>query len=74
MPFAIMRKPRLMLTLCLLLPLVGSCASGPASDTFCVINEPLRPTPAQIFAMSDEDVRKALTHNRTGAKRCGWQA
>ena len=58
----------------LLLLLVTSCAHGPAIDTFCVINEPLRPTPAQIFAMSDEDVRKALTRNRTGAKRCGWKA
>lgn len=60
--------------LCLLMPLVASCASGPAIDTFCVINEPMRPSLKQIAALSDQQVAQMLVHNRTGARRCGWRA
>lgn len=57
----------------LLMTLVSACNGGPATDTFCVINEPIRPTRVQIAAMTDEQVRKTLTHNEYGAKRCGWK-
>ena len=68
------KRPRMLLTLCLLTMLVSACNHGPATDTFCVINEPIRPTSAQIAKMTDSEVRRTLTHNEYGAKRCGWKA
>jgi hypothetical protein len=62
-----------MLTAFLLTMLVSGCNNGPAVDTFCVINEPIRPTAKQLAAMTDAQVRQTLTYNETGAKRCGWK-
>jgi len=37
------------------------------------VSQPIRPTKAQIAAMSDDQARKTLVHNEYGAKRCGWK-
>lgn len=58
------------LTLALLIALAG-CTTTKGS--FCAISEPVRLSAAAIAAMSDAEVKAALTHNRTGQKLCGWK-
>jgi len=35
---------------------------------------PIRPTAADVEAISDELVRQLVVHNETGAALCGWEA
>lgn len=41
---------------------------------FCDVAKPIRPTAAQVDAMTDAQVKELLAHNRKGAKLCGWKA
>lgn len=66
-------RSRSMLAAFLLTTLVSACNGGRAVDTFCVVNEPIRPTAAQVAKMTDAQVNKTLVHNEFGAKRCGWK-
>lgn len=50
---------------------ISGCTT--AKGTFCQIAEPIRLSQSAIAAMSDEEVTRALVHNRTGAKLCGWR-
>lgn len=38
----------------------------------CLWAEPIRPTTAEIAAMTAETVRQILAHNEKGAAVCGW--
>ncbi len=42
--------------------------------TFCTIASPIRPSAETIAAMTDQEVRDVLAHNRRGAALCGWKA
>jgi hypothetical protein len=59
------------LTLASLLALVACQTTG---GSFCAINHPIRPTKAEIAAMSDATVNAILALNRKGEKLCGWKA
>lgn len=44
-----------------------------ASGSFCDISEPIRPTKAEIAALSDAAVERILAHNTKGQRLCGWK-
>lgn len=50
---------------------LASCTT--ASGSFCDISEPIRPTKAEIAALSDAAVEKILAHNVKGQRLCGWK-
>lgn len=39
---------------------------------FCAIAQPIRLSAATVDAMTDAEVKAALSHNRKGQKICGW--
>lgn len=61
--------------------LVTSCAATGGvpdvttskQDTFCKTAHPIVLNDAAIAALDDEAAKKALAHNRYGAKHCGWK-
>ena len=57
----------------LLLPLLASCATGPAPNDFCLLAQPIRPSMAEIAVLTPETSRQILTYDRTGARLCGWK-
>lgn len=64
----------------ILLALLAGCTTtqpAPIADpraVWCEHNEPRRPSPEEITAMSIDEKRKAVEHNRQGALWCGWEA
>lgn len=58
------------LTLAALLALVA-CTTP--SGSFCEIARPMRPSAAEIAAMSDARVAEVLAHNAKGERLCGWR-
>lgn len=55
---------------CALLALVACQA---ASGSFCQIAKPMRPSAAEIEAMSDARAAEVLAHNRKGQELCRWK-
>lgn len=43
-----------------------------SAATFCDLAEPLPFSDPTIDAMTDEEARRVLKHQRTGEKACGW--
>lgn len=43
------------------------------SGSFCQIAKPIRPSKAEIAALSDAQVTDLLAHNRKGQRLCGWR-
>ena len=41
--------------------------------TFCDIAKPVRLSDAAVDALSDAEAGALLSHNRKGAKLCGWK-
>ena len=41
--------------------------------SFCDIESPRRPDPAEISTMSDRAVEADLAHNLKGQELCGWK-
>lgn len=39
----------------------------------CLWAEPIRPTKAEVAALTAETVRRILAHNEKGAAVCGWK-
>lgn len=39
----------------------------------CLWAEPIRPTKAEVAALTAETVRQILAHNEKGAAVCGWK-
>jgi hypothetical protein len=58
------------LTLVAALTLAG-CQTTKGS--FCEISSPIRLSSEAIKALSDQEVRTLLAHNRKGEKLCGWK-
>lgn len=55
----------------LLMSAAAGCANGPATpDEVCLTLDPIRPTVAEIDAMSDETVLQILAFNEWLALRC----
>lgn len=50
---------------------LSGCVS--AGGSFCDINRPFRPTPAELAALSDAQVTEQLRINEIGQKLCGWR-
>lgn len=50
---------------------LSACVSGGGS--FCAIESPHRPSPAEIATMSDRAIEENLAHNLKGAQLCGWK-
>lgn len=44
-----------------------------ASGSFCAVASPIRPSAAEIAALSDTQVEAILVHNTQGQKLCGWK-
>ncbi len=54
----------------ILMLFVAGCATGPATD--CAGFKPIRPTPADVDAVSDRLAAEILAHNEFGRAHCGW--
>jgi hypothetical protein len=44
-----------------------------ATGGFCAVSSPLRLSTKAVDALSDEEARALLAHNRKGEKLCGWR-
>jgi hypothetical protein len=53
--------------------LLALSACQTPSGSFCAIEAPLRPSAAEISAMSDATVAALLAHNLKGQKLCRWK-
>ena len=54
---------------------VIGCANGPETRTgACTVFKPIRPTAADIEAVSFQLVEQILVHNETGTRLCGWES
>ncbi|RWE29780.1 hypothetical protein [Mesorhizobium sp.] len=58
------------LILAALIALVG-CTT--AKGSFCSVSSPIRPSAKAVDAISDEEAKTVLAHNRKGEKLCGWR-
>lgn len=56
--------------LILALMLAGCTTTG---GSFCAVEHPLRPTLAEVAALSDASVTAILAHDEKGQKLCGWK-
>jgi hypothetical protein len=52
---------------------VMSCSNGQGND-YCLIAQPIRPSAADMGAISDSLVQQILTHDKTGQALCGWKS
>ena len=59
---------------CAVLALVAATACTTPAGSFCIVAQPIRPSAAEIEALSDEQVKAVLAHNERGRKLCGWKA
>jgi hypothetical protein len=50
---------------------LAACQS--TGGSFCAVENPIRPTQAEIAAMGDATVAAILAHNEKGKKLCGWR-
>lgn len=57
----------------ILVAFLALSACQAASGSFCELNKPQRLSEATIDAMTDQEVKDALAHNRLGARLCGWK-
>jgi len=55
---------------CAVFALVGCTTTG---GSFCKVEHPIRPTKAEVSALSDASVAAILAHNEKGQKLCGWK-
>lgn len=65
------RSPAHVPTLAVAFALAGCQTTG---GRFCDSAQAIRPTVAEIQAMSYETQNQILAHNKTGAAQCGWKA
>lgn len=53
---------------------VAGCAAGRATtEAACSGFKPIRPTTADVGAISDKLAGQILDHNAFGARACGWR-
>lgn len=55
------------------LSLMALASCNTTSGSFCDISKPIRPTKAEIAALSDAAVTAILEHNAKGQRLCGWK-
>lgn len=58
---------------CAFFALTAIAGCQTAKGDFCQIAHPIRLSQQAIDAMSDEEVKEALAHNRLGARLCKWK-
>lgn len=46
---------------------------GSKGGSFCDVSRPIRIAPEAVDALTTEQAREALSHNRYGEKACGWK-
>lgn len=55
---------------------LAGCAStqtgGSAGGSFCDVSRPIRLSEKAVDALTTDEAREVLSHNRFGASRCGW--
>ncbi|RJT36436.1 hypothetical protein D3227_19710 [Mesorhizobium waimense] len=61
----------LILALPFMLLVAAGCTT--AWGGFCAVSSPLRLSGKAVDALSDEEARALLSHNRKGQKLCGWR-
>jgi hypothetical protein len=49
------------------------CGCGTAKGGFCAVSSPLRLSAGAVDALSDQEAKALLAHNRKGEKLCGWR-
>jgi hypothetical protein len=49
------------------------CGCSTAKGGFCAASSPLRLSAGAVDALSDQEARALLAHNRKGEKLCGWR-
>ena len=59
-------------TLLAVVTILAACQSAPQAQ-FCQIAKPMRPTAAEIDAMTDQSIAAMLSHNERGKVLCGWR-
>ncbi|MDX8541058.1 MULTISPECIES: hypothetical protein [Mesorhizobium] len=59
----------------LIVMLLAAALAGCTTSTggFCAVSRPLRLSAKAVDALSDEEARALLAHNRKGQKLCGWR-
>lgn len=57
----------------ILAALVALTACTTPRGSFCDVSRPIRLSEQAIDALSDEEVRDVLAHNRKGAALCRWR-
>jgi len=55
-----------------LLVIIAGCTTVP-KGSFCAIEKPIRLSSAAVDALSDEEVKAVLSHNRRGQQLCSWK-
>ncbi|MBN9549173.1 MAG: hypothetical protein J0H31_09915 [Alphaproteobacteria bacterium] len=50
---------------------LAGCAT--AKGGFCAVASPMRLSAGAVDALSDQEARALLAHNRKGEKLCGWR-
>ena len=53
--------------------LVALAGCTTAKGGFCAVSSPLRLSAKAVDALSDQEARALLAHNRKGEKLCGWR-
>lgn len=66
-----MGKGLILALLVLVAFVVAGCTS--ALGGFCAVSSPLRLSAKAVDALSDQEARALLSHNRKGQKLCGWR-
>jgi len=59
------------LAVSLMMMSLTSCSSGIGNDPGCAGWHPIYPSPAD--RMTPQTERQILTHDQSGAERCGWK-
>ncbi|TGS63022.1 hypothetical protein EN844_24640 [Mesorhizobium sp. M3A.F.Ca.ET.201.01.1.1] len=57
----------------ILAALIALAGCTTAKGGFCSVSSPIRLSVKAIDAISDEEARTVLAHNRKGEKLCGWR-
>ncbi|TIS41440.1 MAG: hypothetical protein E5X01_08540 [Mesorhizobium sp.] len=53
--------------------LLALAACQTSRGSFCAVEHPIRPTKAEIAALSDASVAAILAHNEKGERLCDWK-
>lgn len=58
---------------CAIFALIAIAGCTSPRGSFCAVSDPIRLSSQAIDAMSDDEVKDVLAHNRLGQRLCGWR-